>query len=250
MTVLGLCGSGFPGKWNELSLSGGFAPLKSYWTMNFSAVTHASRANVGRMLEPVRAIARIFRNAFRWRAGKADYERWSSAGGLEQWWDERTKTIAKQIPVGSRVIEFGAGRRQLEKFLPQDCSYVPSDIVDRGPGTVVCDLNSPSLPDITRLGCDTAVFGGVLEYVRDVPTVAHWLANSNVKTCVTSFDPVPAGLGLAGLWRETGRRTYYGYMNRLTEAKLLRAFEAAGFVCFNRQTWTNQIILCFRKQPK
>jgi len=225
-------------------------PLKSNWTTNFGAAFRASRTQAGRMLKSIRASLQILRNAFRWRAGKCDYRRWSSAQGLEQWWDDRTKTIAKRIPGGSKVIEFGAGRRQLEKFLPEGCSYVPSDIVDRGPGTVICDLNSPALPDLTRLGCDTAVFGGVLEYVRDVRAVARWLADSGMKTCVASFDPVPAGLWAVGLWRETARRAYFGYMNRLTEAELVGAFEAAGFFCSRRETWTNQIVMCFHKQPK
>ena len=78
------------------------------------------------------------------------------------------KEIAKLIPAGSNVIEFGAGRRQLEKFLPAGCTYTPSDLVDRGPGTIVCDLNRPPLPDLRHLRLKVAVFGGVLEYVADV----------------------------------------------------------------------------------
>jgi len=226
------------------------APSKTYRAPVLNGVTHWPRASVRRLRDWVRAARRIVRNAFRWRAGKADYQRWDSAHGLEQWWDERTQMLAARIPPGSRVLEFGAGRRQLEKFLPANCAYVPSDIVDRGPGTVICDLNSPLLPRIGHLGCDTAVFSGVLEYVRDVRAVAGWLGNSGIQTCLASFDPVPAGLGPIGLWRETGRRAYFGYMNRLTEEKVLRAFEAAGFVCYTRETWTNQIILCFHRNQK
>jgi hypothetical protein len=140
-----------------------------------------------------------------------------------------------------------AGRRQLEKFLPAGCTYTPSDLIDRGPGTIVCDLNHRPLPDLSVAAPKIAVFGGVLEYIRDVPAVVHWLADEGVKVCVTSFDPVPAGLGIAGRYREAIRRTYYGYMNSLTEEELLHGFEAAGFVCTQRQTWTTQVILQFRK---
>src|SRR5690348_9570014 len=82
--------------------------------------------------------ARLVRNTvMRW-SGTADHARWSSPGGLEEWWVERTGILAQLLPAGSRVIEFGAGRRQLEKLLPNGCTYIPSDLVDRGPGTIVC----------------------------------------------------------------------------------------------------------------
>jgi hypothetical protein len=204
----------------------------------------------------VRATALVVRNAVMCRLGIADYERWSSALHLEQWWDERTAMIAKLVPPHSRVIEFGAGRRQLETFLPAACTYTPSDLVDRGAGTIVCDLNRRPLPDLSPVAPDVAVFGGVLEYVRDVPSLVGWLADAGVSICVTSFDPVPAGLGVRGRWRESARRSYNGYMNNLTEDRLLRLFQAGGFVCIDRQLWTmprasweSQIILQLRKRP-
>lgn len=193
-------------------------------------------------------ITRLARNASLWVRGRADVRRWSSPGGLEEWWDERSREIAGLVPDGSRVIEFGAGRRQLQRFLPADCVYIASDLVDRGPDTVVFDLNQRPLPDLRSLRCDVAVFGGVLEYVRDVPGLAHWLGDSGMRLCVASFDPVPAKFGILGRIREWARRWYYGYMNGLTEAQLLRCFEAAGFVCVCRATWTQQVIFRFLKQ--
>ena len=100
--------------------------------------------------------------------GRADYRRWKALQHHEQWWDERTEEMARLIPPGSIIIEFGAGRRQLERFLPPGCKYVPSNLVDRGPGTIVCDLNRLPLPDLRHLCLNVAVFGGVLEYVADV----------------------------------------------------------------------------------
>lgn len=188
------------------------------------------------------------RNALRRFAGRADYARWSSPQGLEEWWDERTKTIAKLVPEGARVIEFGAGRRQLERFLPAGCTYTPSDLVDRGAGTIVCDLNHRPLPDLSGPKPGVAVFGGVLEYIKDVPALAQWLEGAGVKTCILSFDPVPTALGLIGRYRESARRRYYGYMNNLTEQEILRGFDAAGFACIHRQIWTTQLI--FRLEKK
>jgi hypothetical protein len=194
-------------------------------------------------IDAIRGTGRVARNVLRKRLGRPDYTRWTSPNGLEEWWDERTALIAKFVPAGAKVIEFGAGRRQLEKLLPAGCTYTPSDLVDRGPGTIVCDLNQRPLPALVHVAPEVGVFGGVLEYVRDVPGVIRWLADAGVKTCVASFDPVPSGLGLVDRYREWVRRYGNGYMNGLTEDGLLRIFEEAGFVCTERQTWARQVLL-------
>jgi hypothetical protein len=179
--------------------------------------------------------------------GKADHQRWSSPDGLEAWWEARTRVIAQLIPPGSSVIEFGAGRRQLEKYLVDASRYTPSDLVDRGPGTLVCDLNERPLPDLSLSMPSVAVFGGVLEYVKNVDSLVSWLGAQGIRTCVASFDAVPSGLGPYGRARHRLRRRYYGYMNNLTEASLVQTFEAAGLMCVERRTWTSQGIYRFEK---
>lgn len=185
-----------------------------------------------------------------WRAGKADYDRWSSPQGLEAWWDERTRLLAGCVPAGTTVIEFGAGRRQLERFLPPGCTYIPSDLVERGPGTLVCDLNHRPLPSLSTLAPQAAVFGGVLEYIRDVPAITAWLAEAGIRTCAVSFDAVPAGQGRIARYRELTRRAYFGYMNELTEQELVRSFAAAGYAAAQKQSWTTQIIFRFEKTDR
>lgn len=202
-----------------------------------------------RLRDALGATLHIMWNALMSWLGRTDYKRWTSPEGLEEWWDGRTKQIASLVPLGTRVIEFGAGRRQLEKYLSAGCTYTPSDLVDRGWGTIVCDLNHRPLPDLSHVAPEVAVFGGVLEYVRDVPGLLQWLTESGVKTCITSFDPSPVGLGIIGRYRESARRTYYGYMNNLTEEQLERSFAEAGFARIRRQTWTTQSILQFQRQP-
>src|ERR1700756_2675299 len=71
----------------------------------------------------------------------SDHERWKDLRNHDIDWDKRTRAIADLIPPGSHVIDFGAGRRQLEHWLPAGCSYTPSDIVERGSDTLLCDLN-------------------------------------------------------------------------------------------------------------
>ena len=62
----------------------------------------------------------------------------------------------------------------LSEFLPLGCSYTPSDIVDRGLNTIVCDINAPTLPLFPPH--QVAVFSGVLEYVWDVPRLIKHLS--------------------------------------------------------------------------
>jgi len=193
---------------------------------------------------------RVARNAAMWALGRADYRRWASPQGLEAWWDQRTELLAGLIPAGSRVIEFGAGRRTLERLLPAGCTYIPSDLVDRGPGTIVCDLNHRPLPNLGPYSPEVAVFGGVLEYIRDVAGVARWLSEQNVRQCVASFDPAPCEGGLLARLRELLRRRYFGYMNNLTAEQFERAFGAAGFEVVARRTWTRQIIFHFQRSGR
>lgn len=211
----------------------------------YRALRYVWRCTGKRVVAAILTIVRVVRNTSMRVLGHADYKRWSSPLGLEGWWDERTRVIARLIPAGSSVIEFGAGRRQLQKFLPERCTYTPSDLIDRGEGTIVCDLNKRPLPNLSEVAPDVGVFGGVLEYLRDIPTLAQWLATEGVKTCIASFDPVPSALGIIGRYQESSRRRYWGYMNSLTEEDLIRSFESAGFKCTHRETWTSQIILVF-----
>ncbi|OAI55812.1 hypothetical protein AYO49_01040 [Verrucomicrobiaceae bacterium SCGC AG-212-N21] len=145
------------------------------------------------------------------------------------------------------MIEFGAGQRQLEKLLDENCIYIPSDLVARGPNTIICDLNEPPLPDLRNCGAKIAVFGGVLEYVKDVSAVARWLTEIGIEKCVASFDAAPAKPSFVGWTRERLRRLYFGYMNNLTEAQFLQCFESAGMICREKHRWTTQLIYRFDK---
>jgi hypothetical protein len=206
--------------------------------------------SAGRIRDSVHRAARLARNMALTGAGRADYRRWSSSEGLEAWWDERTERLATLVPPGCRVIEFGAGRRTLERYLHDGCTYIPSDLVDRGAGTIVLDLNARPLPDLRPHAPEVAVFGGVLEYVRDVAGVVEWLARVGIVSCVVSFDAFPSGAGVLERYRESRRRVYNGYMNRLSEAELLSCFEAAGFACIESGAWRRQALFVFGRAAK
>jgi hypothetical protein len=207
------------------------------------------RDRLHRMAERFATLLRVTRILVDRLLHRSDFGRWSNPYSLETWWDARTKQLACLVPHGSRVLEFGAGCRQLEQYLPPGCSYVPSDLVDRGPGTIVCDLNSRPLPDLHEIAADVGVFGGVLEYVRDLPSFLQWLAGQ-VSFCVASYAYVtPTTTWLQGIL-ERWDRANYGYLNSYTEEGFVALFEHAGFRCTVKDTWENQRLFLFVKRQR
>jgi hypothetical protein len=176
----------------------------------------------------------------------ADYQRWSTLDNFDQRWDPRTKAMAQLVPKGSRVIEFGAGRRQLERYLDRSCTYFPSDLMDRGPGTIVCDLNVKPLPDFRGLNLDVAVFSGVLEYLNQLESVAQWLADQ-VSQCVVSYACAKSIPRTRSRANEAVARARNGWVNTYGEDEIMEIFESVGFVCRQRDSWETQRIFVLHK---
>lgn len=161
-----------------------------------------------------------------------DFERWQDPSSLRPDWDERTRLIADLIPDGSSVVEFGAARLVLPRYLGQTCTYQPVDLVKRSDDTLVFDLNGP-LPALPRR-YDYAVFSGVLEYVEDIDRVMRWLpgvANQIIFSyAVTDFlsDPV------------TRRRN--GWINSFSDADVRKLIKKSGLSCLSTQRWREQLV--------
>jgi hypothetical protein len=163
----------------------------------------------------------------------SDRTRWRDLGNHDFTWDKRTRAIAELVPSGSDVIEFGAGRCQLRRWLPQDCTYRPSDIVDRGSGSWLCDLNRRPLPQLERsAGVQVAVFSGVLEYLVDLPGVLAWLG-PHVDRVVASYNCAPASAGRANRLQMLAERLSAGWVNGFTDAELRACFGDASFRLIN-----------------
>ncbi|HKD68130.1 MAG TPA: methyltransferase domain-containing protein [Candidatus Binataceae bacterium] len=157
-------------------------------------------------------------------------KRWSDLENFDPLWAERAKAMAQLIPPQARVIEFGAGRRELESNLDRGCSYVAADLVDRGPGTIVLDLEVRPLPDLSAYNFDIAVFGGVLEYLSDVAGVISWLAHQ-VPVCLASYECAGSAPGSLQRLLEIWRRASYGWVSTYTETELRDVFATGGFRC-------------------
>jgi hypothetical protein len=168
--------------------------------------------------------------------GWSDRRRWSDADEFLPEWDERTRIIARLIPSGSHVIEFGAGRRALETYLPSGCTYVPSDLIDRGQLTVVCDLNLEPRPDLRPLGVDTAVFGGVLEYVQNLESLVPWVLR-DVDYCIASYECARVRRSDWRRLQESVARARLGWVNTFHEDEFVELFQREGFAMVHRELW-------------
>ena len=179
---------------------------------------------------------------------KTDRRRWADPRNIYASWESRNKELAALVPSTSRVIEFGAGKRILERYLDPSCSYVPSDIIDRGPGTIVFDLNQRPLPDLGPDAYDVAVFSGVLEYVREVPAVLDWLTKY-VTVCVLTYAPAKArGHSPRGLLETIGRLRH-GWMNNYREEELRSLFYERDFELVQGKDWEDQRLFVFSRRP-
>jgi hypothetical protein len=193
----------------------------------------------GRLKGNLRTLMDAARTSLRLCRGSSDFRRWASTESLSPDWESRTVQSAKLIPRGASVLEFGAGRMTLRDCLPEGCRYTPCDLVDRGDGTIVCDLNARELPRFPDH--DVAVFSGVLEYINDLER----LISHTKRSChmiIASYcgsEQVPGRL----------TRRSHGWVNDHTSSEFEEIFLRAGFACDSVQVWDKQRIYRFiRKQ--
>lgn len=167
---------------------------------------------------------------------KSDVDRWKQKKWLFDDWNERTKIMAQWIKPNSRVLEFGAAKLALKQFLPEGVIYTPSDIVDRGEGTLVCDLNT-NIPEFKHQ--DVIFFSGVLEYIYDVPKL---IANLSHKT-----NRFIISYGTFDMFISLKHRKINGWVNAYTNDEILDIFKNNNFKLIKTDTWRKQNIYVFDK---
>jgi Methyltransferase domain len=178
---------------------------------------------------------------------KSDRKRWANTRNIYASWEPRSIMVAALVPKGSRVIEFGAGRRILEQHLDASCTYRPSDIVDRGPGTIVCDLNQRPLPELGVNVYDVAVIVGVLEYVTDVPAMLDWLTQYVTEIVLTYACTKATGRSPRAVV-EAAIRMRHGWINNYREEDLRSLFRDRGFELTRAENWKKQRIFVFSRR--
>jgi hypothetical protein len=182
----------------------------------------------------------VFSSTLRKIFNISDVSRWSDINNLSPEWDERTIIMARLVPENSNVLEFGAGRLVLQDHIPASCRYTPSDLCDRGQGTIICDLNKRPLPDF--IGHDVLVFSGVLEYIHDVPSLIENFSG-NCKIIIASYV-CATGKSVFSILR----RRRASWVNDYSSVELKGIFCSYGFICSKEIVYNNnQIIYAFEK---
>jgi hypothetical protein len=94
---------------------------------------------------------------------------------------------------------------------------------------------------------DVAVFSGVLEYVRDVPSVLDWLTK-HVTVCVLTYAPANAKGSSPRSILETIGRLRHGWMNSYREEELRSLFYERDFELVQEQDWEEQRLFVFSRR--
>lgn len=170
------------------------------------------------------------------KQNKSDVDRWKQKKWLFDDWNERTKIMAQWIQPNSKVLEFGAAKLALKQFLPENVIYTPSDIVDRGEGTLVCDLNR-DIPEFKAQ--DVIFFSGVLEYIYDVPKLISNLSNKTNRFIIS--------YGTFDVFNSEKHRKINGWVNTHTNQEILDIFTKNNFKLTETDTWRKQTIYVFDK---
>ena len=168
---------------------------------------------------------------------ESDKDRWKKNEQLFEDWNERTRIMASYLNDSASIIEFGAGNMYLKSILKPTQEYTASDIVQRFPETIVCDLNEPIPFNLKKY--DTAMFSGVLEYVYDIDVVFHQLKESDVKSVIVSYccnDIIKLS------------RNKNGWLSDFSRPEMEAIFKDNNYELLDYQEWRNQSIFNLKKQ--
>lgn len=114
-------------------------------------------------------------------------ENWEGADLLQnEPWLPRAQKASMFVMPGEKVLDLGCGLQLPRQFLEQKCTYLPCDMVQRTPDTIVCDLNKNEFPEGQF---DSVLMLGVLEYIPDIEFVLKKLQTCSKKVIFTYCLP-------------------------------------------------------------
>jgi hypothetical protein len=141
---------------------------------------------------------------------------WKDIERFPEAWSARIELMAAFAPPGSTVVDVGCGPMRLRRYL-RDCTYIPLDYCDRGPGTIVCDLNKEPLP---KLEVDCIFVSGCLEYLERPHAFIAQVATC-CRLCIISYCATDHVSNVAF-------RARNAWVNHLSQQEVLESFRAAG----------------------
>lgn len=168
----------------------------------------------------------------------SDKKRWAQLDNHDVEWGGRTEIMSRYVKPGESVFELGAGRCHLREFLPADCAYTPSDIVERIPGTFVFDFNQKPLPELPKH--DVLIASGVLEYAHDLPHLVSAISEKYDKLIISYAD--------TDRFTSSKKRMRNGWFCNLSRSKFLACFTAAGYELVAEEEWSRHGIYVFTRK--
>jgi hypothetical protein len=100
------------------------------------------------------------------------------------------RAIAPLIPIGSIVLDLSCGTMSLEPMLPENCKYIPCDVVKRYDSIIVCDFNRIGKLPLKHEATIIVVIG-LIEYIKDVMSFLIALENYR-RPVFLSYHPLEA----------------------------------------------------------
>ena len=163
-------------------------------------------------------------------------------GGLEidrEAANRRAAMAAPYIPAGARLLDLGAGSLALTEILTSGGTYVPADIVQRHPATVIVDLNRGEFP---AGAYDCIVALDLFPYLFDLPSLLARIA-ATAPLLIFSYPP------REGEPRKVRRA--HGWYNDYEEDELAALLAAAGFeIAEAAELDDERIFVCRRTEER
>lgn len=169
-------------------------------------------------------------------SSSTDIARWSNLENLDDQWSYRSERAARFIPPGATLMDIGCGKMAIEKMLPQDCKYIPVDVVARDARTIIRDLNKGEYPPAD--GATHICVLGVLEYLNDPEAFFEWLSRTAASRLILSYITSETGT-------ESPNRRDVGWVNDLTEAGIIDLAKKHGFTSVFEEWLTNNRLFVF-----
>ena len=163
---------------------------------------------------------------------KAD---WKNKERFNPAWKNRIEVMSTFLDSEDKsVVDLGCGPMWLKEFLDPGVAYTGVDYVDRGPGSVVRDLNKG---EFSEVDADVYFVSGCLEYIHDPAWLIRMIC-SHTEKCVLSYCDV--GRFPDRKWRES-----LGWVNHLSKQEVIEMFRSHGFaLCAeNVSSLENQILV-------
>ena len=146
-------------------------------------------------------------------------------------WDGRNEVIAAMIKGGESVLDLGAGRQSLKRYLPEGCKYVPVDLVKTSSDVIQHDFNN-GVPSVGHF--DVVVVSGVLEYLAS-PFMFLREAMNMGERMIVSYSPRTPEQTIES--RRAG-----GWVTHMAKEDIEEMFEALHLDYEEAGAWNEQVI--------